>query len=109
MKLALYFFYLNPFLFDIGRWYPNSEHIHASDKYILRLILVCSIAGPEGVNRKVTILISKSNINAVVNFQSESSVSSSSILIKVLLVCVRVCLCATSHFLHEKRVCSKSV
>ena len=40
---------INPFLFDIGCWSPNSEHIHASDKYILSFISVCSFAEQERV------------------------------------------------------------
>ena len=40
---------INPFLFDIGRWSPNSEHIHASDKYILSFISVHSFAEQERV------------------------------------------------------------
>ena len=39
------FLFINPFLSNIGRCQPNSEHIHASDKYILSLNLVCSITG----------------------------------------------------------------
>ena len=36
---------LNPFLTDIGHWKPNSEHIRASDKYILSFISVRSFTG----------------------------------------------------------------
>ena len=41
---------LNPISIDIGRWQPNSEHIHASDKYILSFISVRSFAEQERVN-----------------------------------------------------------
>ena len=52
---------LNPFLFDIGRWYPNSEHIHASDEYILSFILVRSIAEHNRVNSQQEQQLSKIN------------------------------------------------
>ena len=51
-------FDFNPFLFDIGRWQPNSEHIHASDKYILSFISVRSFAEQERVKFKINTISS---------------------------------------------------